>query len=528
VIVQVGDGAALDDARGLHILLLLPTQRDSQLAAQVLRDEGMPAIECDDVDALRDALRAPVGAVFVAEEWIAHGARTVLADNLAQQPAWSDLPIVVVAGCNSDSVHLARILDHLGNASLLERPARVAALTSAARTALRARQRQYQIRAQLEDLEQAGAERDAAAKRKDEFIAMLGHELRNPLAPIRNAIEVLLPTAERPRDRAMLAMMRRQVDHMVRLVEDLVDVARLTRGTVELRLQQTTLQEVLHSAIALSRPLVESGGHALEIEMPDDAMPAMADSTRLAQVFSNLLNNASKYSPPNGAIRLSLRREGDVAVVRVADRGIGIEASMLSRIFDLFTRGRNLPQHAQGGLGIGLTLVRSLVRMHHGDIEVHSDGLGEGSEFVVRLPLLRNADTVRKRAAVADLTVPCGMRVLVVDDNVDAAETMGMLLAALGVECSVAFHGAEALQCVDGARPDAVLLDLGMPGMDGYEVARRIRARHPEVKLVALTGWSQADDIKRTRAAGFCEHLSKPVDPVALTTVLRRIHAKAT
>jgi len=526
--VQTGTSTPWSDSSTQRIALLLPTQRDTQLAARVLRDEGMSTIECDDDDALRDALRDPAGAVFVAEEWLAHGASAILADVLSRQPTWSDLPIVVVARSNSDSVQLARLLDTLGNASLLERPARVAALTSAARTALRARQRQYQIRAQLEDLEQARAELDAAARRKDEFLAMLGHELRNPLAPIRNAIEVLLRGAERTRDRSMLGMMRRQVDHMVRLVEDLVDVARLTHGTIELRLQPTSLPDVLHAAIALSRPLVESGGHALDIDLPDEAFTAMADSTRLAQVFSNLLNNAAKYSAPNGAIRLSLRREGREAVVRIADRGIGIEAAMLPRIFELFTQGRHLPQHARGGLGIGLSLVRSLVRMHNGRIEAHSDGPGLGSEFTVRLPLLRTAAPLRRQAQEPDLTVPPGLRVLVVDDNVDAAETMGLLLATLGVDHSVAFNGADALRRVEASAPDAVLLDLGMPGMDGFEVARRVIARHPGIALVALTGWSQSEDVARTRSAGFSEHLSKPVSPAALTALLRRIHAKVT
>jgi signal transduction histidine kinase/CheY-like chemotaxis protein len=424
----------------------------------------------------------------------------------------------VVARSNSDSAQLARLLDTLGNASLLERPARIAALTSAGRTALRARQRQYQIRAQLDDLEQARSELDAAARRKDEFLAMLGHELRNPLAPIRNAIEVLLRGVERPRDRSMLSMMRRQVDHMVRLVEDLVDVARLTHGTIELRLQPTSIADVLQSAIALSRPLVESGGHVLDVDVADEALVAMADATRLAQVFSNLLNNAAKYSPPNGAIRLSLRREGREAVVRVADRGIGIEAAMLPRIFELFTQGRHLPQHARGGLGIGLTLVRSLVRLHNGKVEVRSDGPGLGSEFIVRLPLSRSVVPARPMG-VADIA-PGGLRVLVVDDNVDAAETMGLLLAALGVDHAVSFDGADALRRVEASAPDAVLLDLGMPGMDGFEVARRIRARHPDIALVALTGWSQAEDIARTRAAGFSEHLSKPAHLAALTALV--------
>ena len=524
--MHAGDALTRDDALGLRILLLLPTPRDTQLAAQVLRDEGMHATECRDENMLRDALRDPVGATFVAEEWLSHGARDVLLDYLGRQPSWSDPPIIVVARGNSDSTQLAHLLDSLGNASLLDRPARVAALTSAARTALRARQRQYQIRAQLEDLEKARSELDAAARRKDEFLAMLGHELRNPLAPIRNAIEVLARGVDRPRDRSILGMMRRQVDHMVRLVEDLVDVARLTHGTIELRLQPTSLQDVLQSAVALSRPLIESGRHALTVDIPDDALVALADPTRLAQVFSNLLNNAAKYSAPNGTIDLSLLRDGDDAVVRVADRGIGIDAGMLPRIFDLFTQGPHLPQHARGGLGIGLTLVRSLVRLHHGRVEVHSNGVGLGSEFSVRLPLMRDAPASEGPASTADLSVPDGLRLLVVDDNVDAAETMGMLLSTLGVEHAVAFGGSEALVRLGEFRPGAVLLDLGMPGMDGFEVARRIRARHPDVALIALTGWSQEEDIARTRSAGFTEHLSKPVGPEQLTALLRRIHAK--
>lgn len=515
-------------AASLAIVLLLPTPRDTRLAAKVLRDEGMHAIECNRPADLLDALREPVGAVFVAEEWLAHGEGGTLPDHLARQPAWSDLPILVVARAHSDSAQLGRLLESLGNASLIERPARVAALTSAARTALRARQRQYQIRAQLDDLEQARAALDAAARRKDEFLAMLGHELRNPLAPIRNAIEVLLHGNPRQRDRSLLATMRRQVDHMVRLVEDLVDVARLTHGTIELRLQSTAIADVLQAAVALSRPIVDAGEHALVIDIPDEGLVANADPTRLAQVFSNLLNNAAKYSAPRGTIRLSLRRDGNDAVVRVADRGIGIETGMLPRIFELFTRGLHLPQHAGSGLGIGLTLVRSLVRLHGGEIGVHSDGPGRGSEFTVRLPLQQAALPERTSRDATTLGVPLGMNVLVVDDNVDAAETLGLLLGSLGVDCRVAFDGTDALRRVDESIPDAVLLDLGMPGMDGFEVARRIRTRHPKVALVALTGWSQVEDIARTQAAGFSEHLSKPAALVELTALLRRVGAKST
>jgi signal transduction histidine kinase len=514
----------------MRILLLLPTPVDTSMAARVLREEGVEAVECADADALRDALRDPPGAVFVAEEWLPMGAHEALAGTLARQPAWSDLPVIIVARSSSDSHHLARVLGEMGNATLLERPARVAALTSAARTALRARQRQYQILAQLEDLERTRGELDAAARRKDEVLAMLGHELRNPIAPIRNAIEVLArDDALRDRHRTMLGMMGRQVDHMVRLVEDLVDMARLTHGTIELRQQPTLLAEVLRNAIGLSRPLIEAGGHALEVDIADDGLMAFADPTRLAQVFSNLLNNAAKYSTPNGAIRLSLRQDGRHAVVTVADRGIGIAPEMLPRIFELFTQGPQLPQHAHGGLGIGLTLVRNLVQLHGGDIVARSDGAGRGAEFTVRLPLHVAARGATQEPArhPEPLGVPHGLRALVVDDNADAADTLGMLLDALGVEARAVFNGADALRAVEDTVPDVVFLDLGMPGMDGFEVARRLRDMRPDMLLVALTGWSQAEDIARTRAAGFSEHLSKPAHLSALTALLRRIHADA-
>ncbi|WP_213434185.1 MULTISPECIES: hybrid sensor histidine kinase/response regulator [Lysobacteraceae] len=430
----------------MSVALLLPTPRDTELAARLLADEAITAVRCDTVFDLERALEGEVGAVFVAEEWLSTGAQRVLGDTVVRQPGWSDLPILVLARVGSDSHHLARITSELGNATVLERPLRVATLTSAARSALRARWRQYQIHAQLEALEHARAQLDVAARRKDEFLAILGHELRNPLAPIRNALQVLLQRAKpRSDEHALMSMMRRQVDHMVRLVEDLIDVARVTRGTVELRCRPARVSEVLRSAVELSQPLIDAGQHALHVDVQDDALLVMADPVRIAQVFSNLLNNAAKYSPPGGRIDVTVAREGQQAVVTIVDAGVGIEPAVLPRVFDLFTQGNQGPHRAKDGLGIGLTLVRTLVELHGGTVSAHSEGPRRGSTFCVRLPLLEGdalPATPELVEPAAEVATPNALRVMVVDDNVDAAETLGMLLSSMGVDHRIAFEAS--------------------------------------------------------------------------------------
>jgi CheY-like chemotaxis protein/two-component sensor histidine kinase len=318
-------------------------------------------------------------------------------------------------------------------------------------------------------------------------------------------------------------MIERQVNHLVRLVDDLLEVSRITRGRIELRRERTDLAAVVRSAVETSRPQVDSAGHRLDVIMPDEPVVLECDSVRIAQVISNLLNNAARYTEHGGRITLEARREGEDALIAVRDTGIGIEAGMLGRVFELFVQSDPQNGRSQGGLGIGLALVRRLVEMHGGTVHASSAGLGKGSEFVVRLPIAAPASDSKDAAPGTDVpgAVP-GQRVLVVDDNRDAAQSLGVLLRLIGVDSQVAFSGAEALAALPVYRPDVVLLDLGMPEMDGEEVARRIRA-HPEfhgLRLVALTGWGQAADRERSRAAGFDYHLIKPADVAALTTVL--------
>ena len=364
-------------------------------------------------------------------------------------------------------------------------------------------------------------------RRKDEFLATLAHELRNPLAPIRNALQILkMPrvdaeTVERSRE-----MMERQVHHLVRLVDDLLDVSRVMRGKIELRKERVELATVVARAVETVQPLVDAQGHQLSVRMASDSLLLEADPVRLAQVVGNLLTNAAKYTEPNGRIWLTAERDGDMAVLRVRDNGIGIAPAMLPRIFELFVQVDHASTKAQGGLGIGLTLVKNLVEMHNGIVQARSEGLGQGCEFVVRLPLVAQAldqDHGPEAGPQADQLPPrSGKRLLVVDDNKDAADSLAMLLRLQGHEVRVAYSGMAALEMTKTYTPDVVFLDIGMPGMDGYEAARRIREQPGLGKtvLAALTGWGQQEDRRRTAEAGFDHHLVKPPEPQLLESLL--------
>ncbi len=364
-------------------------------------------------------------------------------------------------------------------------------------------------------------------RRKDEFLATLAHELRNPLAPIRNSLQILkMPrldaaTVERSRE-----MMERQVHQLVRLVDDLLDVSRVMRGKIELRKEQVELSAVVARAVETVQPLIDAQGHELTVGLPPESLPLDADPVRLAQVVGNLLTNAAKYTESNGRIWLTAQRQGEEAVLRVRDTGIGLAPDMLPHIFELFVQVDHAATRSQGGLGIGLTLVKNLVEMHHGTVEAHSEGLGAGCEFVVRLPLMPQVHRQRieeeNGEAPQESARSSGHRLLVVDDNRDAADSLAMLLRLQGHEVRVAHDGLAALELAEGYRPEMVFLDIGMPGMDGYEVARRLR-RQPgleNIRLAALTGWGQAEDRRRTAEAGFDHHLVKPVEPNALESLL--------
>ena len=366
-----------------------------------------------------------------------------------------------------------------------------------------------------------------ADQRKDEFLALLGHELRNPLAPISNALQVLkLPGADAAIQERARAMMERQLEHMVRLVDDLLDVSRIMSGKVELRREPVELATVIARAIETAKPVVDGEGHELKLLLSPEPLRVDGDIVRLAQVVANLLNNAAKYTNKGGEIVLGAAREGEHAVIRVRDNGIGIKPELLPRIFDMFFQAERRTKDAQGGLGIGLSLIKGLVDLHGGSVEAHSAGTGTGSEFVVRLPLLATEETTpdepQRDPNLAAEPLPA-WRVLVVDDNIDAAESLGLILRLEGQEVSVKYDGSSALADAESDPPDMAFLDLGMPKMDGYELARRFRTNTKlrNVVLIALTGWGQPEDRQRTKDAGFDLHIVKPVEPAALHELLR-------
>jgi signal transduction histidine kinase len=502
-----------------RVLILAPFGRDAELSCAVLR-----GVDCRIVASLEELvleLEQGAAAILVAEEALRHDL-TLLADFIGGQPSWSDLPVLVLAQRGADSPSALRALELLGNVTLLERPLRVAALMSTVRAALRARERQYQTRAHL-------SEREEANQRKDEFLATLAHELRNPLAPIRNSVSLLRLSNGAVPSPELWEMMDRQVSHMVRLVDDLMEVSRITRGKIDLRKARVDLAAVINAALETSRPLIEAARHQLTVELPGEPLPLEADAVRLAQVFANLLNNAAKYTDAGGRIAIAARRSDGQAVVSIVDNGLGMSPEALASVFDMFVQVRLPEPRHQGGLGIGLTIARRLVEMHGGTVSAHSDGPGKGSRLVVRLPLARAASAENAARATAPLAPVQLPRVLVVDDNVDAAESLGALLTMLGAEVRVVHDGEAALASLGSYRPAVIFLDIGMPAMDGYEVARRLRGREEtrEAKLIALTGWGQERDRQNSRAAGFDHHLIKPADLGALQAVLRSVARQA-
>jgi PAS domain S-box-containing protein len=378
--------------------------------------------------------------------------------------------------------------------------------------------------AELQLEEQAVALRKAD-RSKNEFLATVAHELRNPLAPIRNALQVMrLASDDGEAVERSRAVIERQVQQMVRLVDDLMDLSRMSGGKMELRRKWIELASVIRVALEAGRPLIEACGHELTVVLPPEPVHLDADPVRLAQVFLNLLNNAAKYTPQGGRIRLTVERaQGDV-VVRVRDTGVGIAAEMLPRIFELFTQVEGSLEQSQGGLGIGLSLVRTLVKMHGGAVEARSEGLGRGSEFLVRLPVVAQPPQEQPGASGESEMVAAApkRRILVVDDNRDSAISLGMMLSLMGNEIRTAHDGLEAVEKAAAFRPDVMLLDIGLPKLNGYDVCRHVREQ-PWGKgmfIVALTGWGQEEYKRRSSEAGFNRHLVKPVDPAALEKLL--------
>lgn len=369
-----------------------------------------------------------------------------------------------------------------------------------------------------------------ADRRKDEFLATLAHELRNPLAPIRSAVEIMhvkgFPDPELEQARQVV---ERQVGNMSRLLEDLLDVSRIATGKIMLRRESIALAHVVAEAVELSRPLIEAKQHELQLSLPSDPVVLHADAVRLTQVLSNLISNAAKYTDAGGRIRLQATVEGDHVEIRVADSGIGIPREMLHHVFDLFTQIESSLGYSKGGLGVGLALVRRLVELHGGTVTAESAGLGRGSTFVVRLPFAAQPTAPTRDAAQPKSPTPQRCRVLIIDDNVDAATILGMLIRALGHETHAVHSGTEAVTAAQEFGPNVIFLDIGLPGISGYDVARELR-REPtlaDTMIVAVTGWGSDEDKRRSEEAGFDLHLIKPIDAAAVKRVLAEARTSA-
>ena len=397
------------------------------------------------------------------------------------------------------------------------------AATAERNRAERRRSEDYaRLRSSEERLARQAEELAAADRRKDEFLAVLGHELRNPLAPLQNGLQLL---ALGGNDQALVThsrqLMERQLRHLVRLVDDLLDVARIRSGKIVLELERLELAPMIISAVELARPLIDARSHDLRVVLPPETLWTDADKIRLPQLLANLLNNAAKYTDAGGKITLSVARLEAQIVVSVRDTGIGMESESLANVFELFAQAAGTAHAVQGGLGVGLSLARSIAELHGGVLTAHSDGLGKGSQFVLRLPAAA-APEARADAASPSAELTSRQRILVVDDNIDAAESLGTMLAHSGHDVRVAHGGVEALSTAREFSPDVMILDLGMPEMDGYAVARAVRSdpRIAETRLIALSGYGQADDRRRTADVGFDEHLVKPVEHDVLNAAL--------
>ncbi|MBV8144355.1 MAG: PAS domain S-box protein [Gammaproteobacteria bacterium] len=370
-----------------------------------------------------------------------------------------------------------------------------------------------------------------ADRRKDEFLALLAHELRNPLAPIRYALAANRKPGRTPEQcRHAEEIIERQVTHMSRLLDDMLDISRITRGTLELKKSRVELTSVIGAAIETARPMLDEKHHTLVLDLPTQPVQLEADAVRLAQVFSNLLINAAKYTDPGGHIRLGATRQGDRVVVTVTDNGIGIPADLLPRVFSMFFQSSAALARAEGGLGVGLSLVRGLVSLHGGTVEARSNGPGRGSEFIVRLPVGTPAPlAVDAGVEGENICADAGLKILIVDDNRDAADTCAMLLEASGHHVQTAYTARQGLELARAFRPHALLLDIGLPDMDGYRLAEKIRDLPwgRGAVLVAVTGWGQEQDRKRAVAAGFDQHLVKPISAETVEMLLQSLGARA-
>jgi len=509
------------DRRRSEVLIFTPNRRDGELLAETLRQSGFEVEDCRDADQLADLLRQDALALLTTEEGLRPPVVRCVRRFLDEQPVWSDFPIIVFAGPESTAPAAMEQLGPKANVALVDRPVRMKSVRSLVAQAARARFRQFEVCDLLAKLEDRLAERDR-------FLAVLGHELRNPLGAIVLAAQ-MVDSESGTLDAQHAHRIDRQARHLSSLVDDLLDLSRITTGKITLR--PTTLDVNATVEQCIKSLQTDRFRRTLDLAFQPSSAPLLvhADELRLEQIVSNLLTNAYKYTPEGGTITVTTTAQDREAVLSIADTGVGIAAERIDSIFELFNQAENAIGRSQGGMGIGLNLVRNLVALHGGSVHVQSDGVDRGSTFTVRLPLV-DAAHARAKAEVRSIepvsTAP--HRIMIVDDNADIRDLLQIKLRRLGHAVETAADGQTGLQRIVLMRPDIAIIDIGLPGIDGYELARRIREQlDRQVLLIALTGFGQAEDKEKATAAGFDEHLTKPIRVEVLQKIFSRRSAGA-
>ena len=504
------------DAERLYALIVTPNASDGDLAVQFLAESGIRArAQCT---VHESPLTEDVACIVLVDDALIEEEVDELRRWLEEQPAWSDLPLILVVTEEASLNQLAsRAFPDSGNLTLLERPLTTATLVAAVRVALRARARQLQVRDLL-------MEREEAVRLREEFVAMLAHELRNPLAPMRNAVYIQqrLPIENEAFKRTH-QILERQITHLSRMVDDLLDVARLERGKVQLHPEPVDLNALVSAARETCTSIAQTCGHVLRIDLTSEPLPIEADPIRFEQLLTNLVANAAKFTPNASEVVIGTARETGFAVVAVHDTGIGIRPEMIDRIFEMFTQDVGTLARSSGGLGLGLTIANRIAQLHGGSLHASSAGRGAGATFSARFPISTRRQTASGATPQAS---PKGnrKRVLIVEDSTDIRESLGLMLEIWGYDVMTAADGSHGLQLAVTERPDVALIDIGLPGLDGYAVAQGIRASADQasapIKLIAITGYGQPSDRERSEQSGFDAHLLKPVDPRVLESML--------
>jgi len=498
------------------VCLVSPNPADAELALRLLAEHGIEASAVANLREAAYALGPGVGCVIAVEEALLGDDIPALREALGRLPAWCDLPLILIArNVAALGASASAAFPNSGNVTLLERPINPHTLVSSVQVALRATARQREVGELLE-------EREQAVRLRDEFLAMLAHELRNPLTPMRNALYLMRGAPlDDPEVIKTGEILERQVNHLVRIVDDLMDVARLERGKVALKKARVDLNAVVAAALQSCFAAAQARGHRISVRLSSDCVPVDVDAVRIEQIVCNLVNNAIKFSPQPEEIRVETAAQDGFAELAVEDRGVGFEPDLAATLFDPFLQVNPTLERSAGGLGVGLTIVRRLTELHGGSVEAASGGIGRGARFVVRLPLASPAAAAPPERA-AEQAPGRPRRVVVVDDNPDIRESLRLLFTLWGHAVSLAPDGPSGLDLVLKERPDVALVDVGLPGMNGYDVARAVRRALPaeDIRLVALTGYGQPEDVDRALQAGFNTHLLKPIDPKVLERTL--------